>query len=260
MDRAVPEKEYPVPLKNVKNFLILAAYAGAQEIVLTVSDFGVESKKEEYTFIGKGISTLVAGELRRTKAVKLLERSKMNKIIEEQRLSLSGMIDDSKQVELGKLIAADYIVFGEIIDMGSSLLISVRIADTATSEIVWKDSLTEKLETYDFIGAYFAKSILTELGLSVGKETAAKVETKVTKAPEAIVALSSGIDAYDKGDEEKAKEELQTVKKLDPENEEASYFLAKLVKNTTKFKVITTPFYSYQNPNDCRRNSYPFIQ
>ena len=133
MDRTVPEKGYPVPLKNVKNFLILAVHGGAQEIVLTISDFGVESKKEEYTFIGKGISTLVAGELRRAKTVKLLERSKMNKIIEEQRLSLSGMIDDSKQVELGKLLSADYIVFGEIIDMGSSLLISVRMADTATS-------------------------------------------------------------------------------------------------------------------------------
>ena len=229
-------------------FILLIVIAGAQDIIVSVSDFNVESKNENYAYIGKGISTLVAGELRRTKTIKLLERSQMNKIMEEQKLSLSGMVDEAHQVELGKLMAADYIVFGEIIDMGNSLLVSVRMADVATTEVIWEDSLMEKLETYDYIGAYFAQSILTELKLDVGEETVAKVETKVVKETEAIVALSSGIDAYDKGDEEKAKQELKTVQMLDPESEVASYYLAKLVTNTTKFKVITTPFYSYQNP------------
>ena len=107
-------------------FILITVLINAQQIVVSVSDFGVESKKEEYTFIGKGISTLVAGELRRTKAVKLLERSKMNKIMEEQKLSLTGLVDENSQVELGKLLAADYIIFGEIIDIGRSLLISAR--------------------------------------------------------------------------------------------------------------------------------------
>jgi TolB-like protein len=72
----------------------------------------------------------------------------------------------------------DYIVIGEIIDMGNSLLISVRMADVATSEVVWEESLMEKLNTYDYIGAYFAQSILTELKLNVEEEIIAKVETQ----------------------------------------------------------------------------------
>ncbi len=218
-------------------FILLTVFAGAQEIIVSVSDFNVESKNENYAYIGKGISTLVAGELRRTKTIKLLERSQMNKIMEEQKLSLSGMVDEAHQVELGKLLASDYIVFGEIIDMGNSLLISVRMADVATTEVVWEDSLMEKLETYDYIGAYFAQSILTELKLDVEEETVAKVETKVVKEAEAIVALSSGIDAYDKGDEEKAKEELKTVQMLDPENEVADFYLSKMQAVSPKFRV-----------------------
>jgi len=57
-------------------------------------------------------------------------------------------VDEAHQVELGKLMAADYIVFGEIIDMGNSLLVSVRMADVATTEIVWEDSLMEKHLTF----------------------------------------------------------------------------------------------------------------
>lgn len=229
-------------------FILLTVCAGAQEIIVSVSDFSVESKNEKYAYIGKGISTLVAGELRRTRAIKLLERSQMNKIMEEQKLSLSGMVDEANQVELGKLLAADYIVFGEIIDMGNSLLISVRMADVATSEIVWEDSLMEKLEIYDYIGAYFAESILTELKLDVEEEIIAKVETKVVKETEAIVALSSGIDAYDKGDEEKAKEELKTVQMLDPENEVAEFYLSKLQAISPKFQVEIRDYSPVFNP------------
>ena len=228
-------------------FLSLAASLSAQEIVVSVSDFSVDSANENYAFLGKGISTLVAGELRRTKAIKLLEREQMNKIIEELKLSHSGLLDDSQQVAIGKLMAANYIVFGEIVDMVTSLLVSVRMADVTTGEVVWEDSLMEELETYDYIGAYFAKSILTELALDVEEETVTKVETKEVKQEEAIVALSTGIDAYDKGEEEKAKEELKTVQKLDPTNEVARLYLSKLQALSPKFRAyvgsgIAIPF------------------
>lgn len=229
-------------------FILIVVIAGAEEIIVSVSDFSVESENSKFKYIGKGISTLVAGELRRTRAIKLLERSQMNKILEEQKFSLSGLVDESMQVELGKLMAADYIIFGEIIDMGNSLLISVRMADVATTEIIWEDSIMEKLETYDYIGAYFAQSILTELKLDVQKETVAKVETKVVKETEAIVALSVGIDAYDRGDEEKAKEELKTVQMLDPENEVAEFYLSKMQAVSPKFKVENQAFTPVYNP------------
>ena len=171
----------------------------------------------------------------------------MNKIIEVLELSHSGLLDDSQQVAIGKLMAANYIVFGEIVDVVTSLLVSVRMADVTTGEVVWEDSLMEKLETYDYIGAYFARSILTELALDVEEETVTKVETKEVKQEEAIVALSTGIDAYDKGEEEKAKEELKTIQKLDPTNEVARLYLSKLQALSPKFRAyvgsgIAIPF------------------
>lgn len=83
-------------------FILLIVFAGAEEIIVSVSDFNVESENSKFKYIGKGISTLVAGELRRTRAIKLLERSQMNKILEEQKFSLSGLVDESQQVELGR--------------------------------------------------------------------------------------------------------------------------------------------------------------
>lgn len=59
--------------------LSLCASLSAQEIILWVSDFSVESDNTGYKYLGKGISTLVTGELRRAKTVKILEREQLNR-------------------------------------------------------------------------------------------------------------------------------------------------------------------------------------
>jgi len=41
---------------------------------------------------------------------------------------------------------------------------------------------------------------------------------------------------------------LNKAKKIDPESEAANYYLSKLITNTTKFKVMTEQYISYQNP------------
>lgn len=239
---------------NIKRFsvviilLIISAAVYSQQITVSVSDFSVESSNEKYLYIGKGISTLIAGELRRTKGITLLEREKMNKIIEEQKLGLSGLIDESDQIELGKLMSADYIIFGDIIDMADNLLISVRMADVTTGEIFWEDNLSAKLENYDYIGAYFAQSIVSELNLAVDDDIIAKVESKTVKDEKAIVALSEGIDAYDNGNEQEAKDKLSTAKELDPENKETDFFLSKLQAVSPKFRVENPEYTSSYNP------------
>jgi len=229
-------------------FLILIIPIYTQQFTVSVSDFKVESDNPSHKYLGKGLSRLVASELRNSARLKLLEREEMMRILEEQDFSLSDMVKTESQVKIGMLMSADRIVFGEIIDMGNVVLISLRMADVETGEIVWQDEITERLRTYNYIAAYFAKSILTELEMGVETSIVQKVETKEEKDEQAIISLSEGIDAYDRGDEVEAKKALKIAKRIDPKNETVDYYLAKLVTNTVKFKVITEPYYSYQNP------------
>jgi len=229
-------------------FIVLIIPCYTQQIAVSVSDFKVESDEPSHKYLGKGLSRLVASELRKSARIKLLEREEMMRILEEQEFSLSDMANTESQVRVGMLMSADRIVFGEIIDMGNVLLISLRMAAVETGEIVWQDEITERLRTYNYIAAYFAKSILTELELGVETSIAKKVEAKEEKDEQAVIRLSEGIDAYDRGDETEAKKALKIAKRIDPKNETVDYYLAKLVTNTAKFKVVTEPYYSYQNP------------
>jgi len=137
---------------------------------------------------------------------------------------------------------------GEIIDMASAVLVSVRIVDVVTGKILWTDEITEKLASYDYIGAYFAKGILIYFQTPVGKSVARRVAVKLEKKEEAVVELSKGIAAYERNDTETARTILKEAARLDPDSEVAKYYLTKLLTNTTKYKVIAESYYSYENP------------
>jgi curli biogenesis system outer membrane secretion channel CsgG len=158
-----------------------------EEIVISVSDFTVASENPLYTHIGKGIARLLAGELKSVSEIKLVEREKLNLVLQEQEFSLSDLADPSKQIEIGRLLSANYIVVGEVIDMLSSFITSVRLVNATTGEVIFEDELTEQLEKYDYISAYFAKAILQRLHLSAGKETIAKINKEDKKHKEAII-------------------------------------------------------------------------
>jgi TolB-like protein len=230
-------------------FLVIFAFSSfCEEITISVGDFKVESDNPSYKYLGKGISRLVASELRNSGNIRLIEREQLLQLLKEQEFSVSDLADQEKSIKIGKMLSAKYVVLGEIIDMVAKILTSARLINVETGEIVWQGEVTEKLETYDYIGAYFAKSILTKLGSKVDVEIAVKVNKKEEKSKDAVIDLSDGIDAYDKGDTTTAKKELESAKKLDPENRTVSFYLAKLITNTSKFKVIIEPYFQYQNP------------
>jgi TolB-like protein len=227
----------------------ISAIAIAQETVISISDFAVESDSPAYKYLGKGISILFSGELRKTGKVKLVERDELKRIISEQELSLTDLADSSKQLDIGKLLSANFVVIGEIVDMGDgNILIALRMADVETGEIVWLDQSKGSLATYDYLGAYFAQSLLGKLGIRAGQETLAKIKKREEKKPEAILKASEGIDAYDRNDPAEAMKMLEEARSIDPKNEVATEYLAKLIVNTTKFEIQSEPFYTYQNP------------
>ncbi|MFM7618455.1 MAG: CsgG/HfaB family protein, partial [Bacteroidota bacterium] len=46
----------------------------------------------------------------------LIDRENTEKLLEEQRMSMTGLMDEGKVIEAGKLVGAEYILLGEVID------------------------------------------------------------------------------------------------------------------------------------------------
>ena len=67
---------------------------------------------------------------------KLFERTQLEKILEEQKLGMSGILDASTAAEIGKGIGVDAIVLGTVTRAGSNIAIDARLIDTETAEII----------------------------------------------------------------------------------------------------------------------------
>lgn len=215
---------------------------------IALSDFAVHSDNPRYKYMGKGISEMIAVELAKATGVNLIEREKRAEVLEEIEFALSDLANATKQVEVGKMLAAKYLVFGEIIDMDGEVLISLRMVDIESTEVVWNEQIVAHLSSYDYITGYFTISILKHLGLAVDPSTIAKVGLKEKKNEDAVVAFSRAVDHYDKGEDKDAKKELIAARRIDPQNEAIQTYINKLLLNISKFKIIPPSHLPNQNP------------
>ncbi len=83
------------------------------------------------------ISNIVEAEILKTKKYKIVERTEMAFVLSEQKLNASGLTDSADDyLEVGKLIAADRVLIGEIFKEKKSYVISAKIVDVVTGEVL----------------------------------------------------------------------------------------------------------------------------
>lgn len=87
------------------------------------------------TDFGRFIAEELITNLYETKKFKVIERQLINKIITEQKLSLTGIVDHTSAQKLGRLLGVDAIATGTVTDLGKSLRVNARLIDTTTGEI-----------------------------------------------------------------------------------------------------------------------------
>ena len=66
----------------------------------------------------------------------VIERSQLDKILKELRLSNSALADANTAMKIGKILSAYGIVIGSVMKLGSSIIITTRLVETQTGEVV----------------------------------------------------------------------------------------------------------------------------
>lgn len=66
----------------------------------------------------------------------LVERSRLKEVLEELKLSESGLVDEDSALKVGKVLAADCMLFGSVLERTNSVEIYARMVDTETTEIL----------------------------------------------------------------------------------------------------------------------------
>jgi len=85
---------------------------------------------------GTSVSEKIIHELVKRGKLKVVERTRIDKIIKELKLELSGLINTDKAVKIGKLLAVDALITGSINNRENKTEIFVRVIDVESGLIL----------------------------------------------------------------------------------------------------------------------------
>ena len=113
----------------------------------------MESNRSRGTLLSERVVTTLSQK----KAVRILERALLDKIMVEQKLSSSGLVDPVTSIQVGKLLGARGIVAGAVTDLGENLEIHARLVKVETSETVASLKLTTRKTIKTFISPLWSE-------------------------------------------------------------------------------------------------------
>ncbi len=84
-------------------------------------------------YVGGIIQGLLLYDLTRTPGLALIDRSSLDRVLAEQELQLSGLIEDrGSALKVGGLLGADFLIYAEYVAFASEALVTVRVVSVAS--------------------------------------------------------------------------------------------------------------------------------
>ena len=160
-------------MRRYISLLLLIGLAWGQEKIVAVFDFsnnGIGISRNE----AQTLTDRLRIELVQIGGFKIVERDKIKDLLMEQKLQMSGMVEEQYLIDIGKILGASHIVNGNIGKVGNTYTISARIINNETAEI-------ENAISFD--SAYNIEKLLT-IGMKevannlVGKDLSVQPYTK----------------------------------------------------------------------------------
>ncbi len=217
------EKHYKSTVKTVFLLLIFLLSAGfnvygqIDKPVLTVLDFRVSQVSEQEALI---LTDFLSGHLVATAKYRVIDRTQRETILSELQFSYGGCTDESCQLEVGRLLAAQYIVIGSLGRIGSRMILNMSLVEVETGET--KNSVSGKYADLD--------ELVDDSETIVARLTGAEVPTVATtpaqpkepepaEEPSAMIGGSSGSDDTGMVDVSKDSTSVRTASSSKPKSD-----------------------------------------
>jgi len=155
----------------------------------------------EYEPLSKGITEMLITELAESPALQVVERDRLQKLLEEQDLNTAGRVDKETAAKLGKILGARHMLMGGfVIDPRQKMRLDIRAVDVETSRVEYVETVSGKAED--------VLALISTLGARVNSRlklpplpAAHRSEGKTTKSDQlrAVMLLSRALNEEDRG-------------------------------------------------------------
>lgn len=210
--------------------------------VIAVAEFKNETSAGWWgASVGSDLAGMLSNEMSNTGSFRMVERSKIQNVLEEQNLMASGRAKASNAAQMGKLAGAQYLVMGTVtsyeentkstggglsfggISVGGKsesayIAIDIRVVDTTTGEISYSRTIegTSKGSGMS-VGVYrggWGGSLASQQNTPAGKAIRAAV-VMVSDYLDCVMVRQDGCEAKFNAQEQRRREKTSGALKLD---------------------------------------------
>jgi TolB-like protein len=165
----------------------------------------------------KGIAIMIMTDLSKVKSLTVVERVRVQALVEEMRLGVSGLVENSTAPRVGKLLGAQWLVGGNILESPSELVqLNSAILDVPSAQVAGEPGTEGMLEGLLRMEKELVLKIVTFLKIVPSPEEAAELKKPITTSLKALIEFSKCIDESDRGNYRQAAAFCEAALVADP--------------------------------------------
>lgn len=188
-------------------------------------------RHNDYQPLSKGITEMLISELASSPALQVVERDRLQKLLEEQDLSGTDRVDKETAVRLGKILGARHLLMGGfVIDPRQRMRLDLRAVNVETSQVEYVETVSGKAEDVLELITTLGAKVNTRLRLPPLRVVARPTGSRTSKSDQlrAVMLLSRALNEEDRGNDSSAVALYRQALGVYPEYGRARTLLASL--------------------------------
>ena len=167
--------------------------------------------------LGRGLADLMITDLSRSAQLTVVERDRLDALLDEVARSRSGAVDSATLVRSGRLARAGRIVRGSITQLdGKSLRADAAVVDVSTARVGTPLNADFDLNAVFDAEKRIVLGVFADMGITLTAGERAAIEQRPTKSLAAFLAYSRGLAAEDAGRFDDAARLFEDAARIDP--------------------------------------------
>lgn len=197
--------------------------------VMPFTDGGsIGEEPQNLTALTVGLQQMLLTELSQSSDLRIVERSILREVLQEQDLASSGRADAQTAARVGRIVGARYMITGVFVDLSGTFRMDARVIDAETTEILKAERIMDDRDQMFDMLVRLAGAIIEDIDLPELPREVRNERQEIPMTPEAIVLYSNAQLYLDQGDRERAIELYQRFTERFPEYVEAGEELRQL--------------------------------
>jgi TolB-like protein len=190
---------------------------------VAVMPFRYTGSDTTYRPLERGLAALVVTDLSRVRRLRLVERARVQVLLDELKLAETGRVDPATGARSGRLVGAAEVVEGQFATgPRDQVRLDATVVRAADAQVAAAGSNADELRALFDIEKAVVLELLDKLGITLTPGERVAISERPTRDLAAFLLYSRGLEAEDRGDFAAAARAFQQAAQRDPAFREAS--------------------------------------